>query len=531
MIRLFNSLTSEKENFVPLQEGRVGMYVCGPTVYNDVHLGNCRTFVNFDIIYRFLMFAGYKVRYVRNITDVGHLLDNGEDRMSKGARLDQLEPMEVAQKYTVGFHDIMRIFNALPPSIEPRATGHIPEQIEMVSDILKNKLAYKINGSIYFDVRKFNKRFKGEYGKLSGRVIEELASETRDNLKKQDEKKNPADFAIWMKATDEHIMRWHSPWSVGFPGWHLECSAMSKKYLGDTFDIHGGGYDLKFPHHENEIAQNIGSSDVGHWELEVGKTNHETSCEDQSPSPDARRPTGGARYWLHANMLLLNGKKMSKSDGNTISPAQLFTGTSEHTTKAYSPMTVRFFFLQAHYRSTLDITDEALQAAEKGYKRLMEAYKIVRQWSVLSGQWSENINTEQPTTEIQINTLLDEAMNEMSDDFNVPKALARFFELCTIVYSIKNNQIRANCVSEMTLARLKKSFDDFVTDIFGLQDESLSENNTSNLDGVMQLVIELRAQARTNKDWGASDKIRDGLKAAGIQLKDSKEETTWGVNQ
>ena len=529
MIRLFNSLTSEKEIFEPLHEGRVGMYVCGPTVYNDVHLGNCRTFVNFDIIYRFLMFVGYKVRYVRNITDVGHLLDDGEDRMSKGARLDQLEPMEVAQKYTVGFHDMMRIFNSLPPSIEPCATGHIPEQIEMVQAILKNELAYEMNGSVYFDVPKFNEIFKGEYGKLSGRVIEELASDTRDNLKKQDEKKNPADFAIWMKATDEHIMRWNSPWSIGFPGWHLECSAMSKKYLGETFDIHGGGYDLKFPHHENEIAQNLGSSDEAQRTKDNGKTECEISdCNKElSPSSIVHHPSSeksGARYWLHANMLLMNGKKMSKSDGNTISPTQLFTGTSEHTTKAYSPMTVRFFFLQAHYRSTLDITDEALQAAEKGYKRLMEAYKIVKNFSIKE---KPDLNE----TDVQINSLLDEAMNEMSDDFNVPKALARFFELCTIVYSIKNNQIRANCISETTLARLKKSFDDFVTDIFGLQDESLSENTSSNLDGVMQLVIELRAQARNNKDWGTSDKIRDGLKAAGIQLKDSKEETSWVVTQ
>ena len=517
MIKLFNSLSSEKENFVPITEGRVGMYVCGPTVYNDVHLGNCRTFVNFDIIYRFLLYAGFKVRYVRNITDVGHLLDDGEDRMSKGARLDQLEPMEVAQKYTVGFHDMMRIFNALPPSIEPRATGHIPEQIEMVGEILKNKLAYKVNGSVYFDVPKFNKRFKGEYGKLSGRVVEELATETRDNLKKQDEKKNPADFAIWMKATEEHIMRWNSPWSIGFPGWHLECSAMSKKYLGETFDIHGGGYDLKFPHHENEIAQNIGSSEV------LGMRYEENTSQTPNLKPQTSNLKSGARYWLHANMLLLNGKKMSKSDGNTISPTQLFTGASEHTTKSYSPMTVRFFFLQAHYRSTLDITDEALQAAEKGYKRLMEAHKIVKSFAIKE---KPDLNE----TDVQINTLLDEAMNEMSDDFNVPKTLARLFELCTIVYSIKNNQIRTNCISETTLARLKKSFDAFVTDIFGLQDESLSENNTTHLDGVMQLVIELRTQARTNKDWGTSDKIRDGLKAAGVQLKDSKEETSWSIN-
>ena len=352
-LRLLNSLTGEKETFKPLIEKRVGMYVCGPTVYSDVHLGNCRTFVNFDLIYRYLQHLGYKVRYVRNITDVGHLegdadTNEAEDKISKKARLEQVEPMEVAQQYTVDFHDMMRIFNALPPSIEPRATGHIPEQIEMVEQILANGLAYEANGSVYFDVPKFIS-VKGNYGQLSGRVVEDLISETRDNLKNQSEKRHPADFAIWMKAAPEHLLHWKSPWSVGFPGWHLECSAMSHKYLGAEFDIHGGGYDLKFPHHENEIAQNVGAC------------NH-----------------GGAKYWLHANMLLLNGRKMSKSDGNTISPVQLFTGKSEHITKAYTPMAIRFFMLQAHYRSTLDITDEGLQSAEKGYKKLMETRKTLQ---------------------------------------------------------------------------------------------------------------------------------------------------------
>ena len=321
---VYNSLTRQKEIFKPLQEGYIGMYVCGPTVYSDVHLGNCRTFMSFDMIYRYLMHLGYKVRYVRNITDVGHMLDDGEDRMSKGARLDNLEPMEVAQKYTIGFHDMMRIFNTLSPSIEPRATGHILEQIEMVQDIIDHGYGYIKNGSVYFDTIKFAEK-TGEYGKLSGRIIEELISESRDNLKNQDEKNHPSDFAIWMKASDEHIMKWNSPWSVGFPGWHLECSAMSTKYLGKQFDIHGGGNDLKFPHHENEIAQNVGAC----------------GCQP-------------AKYWLHTNMLLMNGKKMSKSDGNTISPDELFTGDSIHVSKGYSPMVVKFFMLQSHYRSPRD---------------------------------------------------------------------------------------------------------------------------------------------------------------------------------
>lgn len=347
-LKLYNSLSREKEIFEPLHPNQVGMYVCGPTVYSDVHLGNCRTFVSFDLIYRYLRYLGYRVRYVRNITDVGHLLDDGEDRMSKGAKAAQLEPMEVAQKYTVGFHDMMRLFNTLPPSIEPRATGHIPEQIAMVEEILERGYAYVQNGSVYFDVSKFASENPAVYGKLSGRVVEELLAESRENLKNQDEKRHPADFAIWIKASPEHIMRWKSPWSVGFPGWHLECSAMSTKYLGQTFDIHGGGGDLKFPHHENEIAQNYGSC----------------GCQP-------------ARYWLHSNMLLLNGRKMSKSEGNSVSPVELFSGDSPLISKGYSPMTVKYFFLTAHYRSTLDMTDDGLLAAEKGFRKLMETYRLL----------------------------------------------------------------------------------------------------------------------------------------------------------
>ena len=487
-IQIYNSLTRQKETFTPLHEGHIGMYVCGPTVYSDVHLGNCRTFVSFDVIYRYLLYKGYKVRYVRNITDVGHLLDDGEDRMSRGARVDNLEPMEVAQKYTVGFHDMMRIFNTLPPSIEPRATGHILEQIEMVQRILDNGYGYLSNGSVYFDTLKFAEK-TGEYGKLSGRVIDELMAESRDNLKNQDEKRHPSDFAIWMKASDEHIMKWNSPWSVGFPGWHLECSAMSTKYLGEHFDIHGGGNDLKFPHHENEIAQNVGSC----------------GCQP-------------ARYWMHTNMLLMNGKKMSKSDGNTISPEELFTGRSPHVTKGYSPMVVRFFFLQSHYRSTNDLTDEALQAAEKGFKRLMEAKKIVN---------SLDIQTPGPgSMDEDINTIMQSAFADLDDDFNTPKALARLFEIVPVVNSVKDGKIALTDISKTVWDKLRADWDDLLTGIFGLMDD-MSDGQSGPVDGLMQLIIELRQQARTSKDWGTSDKIRDALASLDIVIKDGKEETSW----
>jgi cysteinyl-tRNA synthetase len=487
---IYNSLTGQKEQFKPIHEGRIGMYVCGPTVYNDVHLGNCRTFVNFDIIYRYLLHLGYKVRYVRNITDVGHMLDDGEDRMAKGARLEQLEPMEVAQKYSNGFHRMMNIFNTMQPSIEPRATGHIPEQIEMVKDIIDNGYGYESNGSVYFDVGKFSKD-KNIYGQLSGRVVEELLTETRDNLKSQDEKRHPADFAIWMKAAPEHLMHWKSPWSVGFPGWHLECSAMSTKYLGKTFDIHGGGGDLKFPHHENEIAQNHGAC----------------GC---SPS----------NYWMHANMLLLNGKKMSKSDGNTISPDELFSGDSVHTTKSYSPMIVRFFFMQAHYRSTLDITDDALQAAEKGYKRLMEAHKILQGLVSTASSVSADLDKE-------ANELIQGAYDDMNDDFNAPKAVARLFELASKINGLKGGQLSLNDISSTTLDSIKKVYNDLIFNVLGLKDDSTSDNGHATLDGLMHLIIDIRQNARETKDWTTSDKIRDTLKDVGIVLKDSKDGTAW----
>ncbi len=495
-MQLYNSLTRKKETFQPLKKGFVGMYVCGPTVYSDVHLGNCRTFVSFDIIYRYLKYLGYQVRYVRNITDVGHLegdADSGaEDKISKKARLEALEPMEVVQRYADEFHEMMRKFNVLPPSIEPRATGHIIEQIEMVKRILENGYAYEENGSVYFNTQKLVNE-DGKYGILSGRKVEELIAETRENLKKQEEKRHPSDFAIWVKAAPSHLMRWPSPWSEGYPGWHLECSAMSTKYLGETFDIHGGGNDLKFPHHENEIAQNYGAC----------------GCAP-------------AQYWLHGNMLLMNGKKMSKSDGNSITPVELFTGTSPHVSKGYSPMVVRFFMLQTHYRSTLDLTDEALSAAEKGYKRLMEALDSLDKL--------QGTNQGEPSgLDQEILSLIHLVNNEMSDDFNTPKALARLFELVSIVNSLKDGHLPLAEVSATSLSSLEETFQAFIYDIFGLQDEMSSENGESEamLNGLMNLLIGMRQDARERKDWATSDKIRDTLTELKLQLKDGKEGTTW----
>ncbi len=488
-----NSLTRQKELFKPINEGFIGMYVCGPTVYSDVHIGNCRTFVSFDVIYRYLKYIGYQVRYVRNITDVGHLTDEGEDKMSKGAKLAKLEPMEVAQKYTVGFHDMMRIFNTLPPDIEPRATGHIIEQIEMVQQIIDNGLGYERNGSVYFDTIKFAKE-QYVYGKLSGRKIDDLFTETRD-LKNQSEKNHPSDFAIWMKASEDHILRWNSPWSVGFPGWHLECSAMSTKYLGKQFDIHGGGNDLKFPHHENEVAQNHGAC----------------GCHP-------------ANYWIHTNMLEMNGRKMAKSDGNTITPAQLFSGDSPHISKAYSPMIVKFFMLQAHYGSTLDITDKGLQDAEKGYHRLMEANALLQKMEASDSDITSELDTE-------INATIDKAFQQMSDDFNTPMALARLFELVPKINGISAGHLSMDDVNTDTLEKLKSTFHSFIYDIFGLLDDVVGGANGNGVtDGLMELIIDLRQNARVNKDWGTSDKIRDTLQELQIQLKDGKEGTTWSKN-
>jgi cysteinyl-tRNA synthetase len=492
-LQIYNSLSGKKETFEPLHIDHVGMYVCGPTVYNDVHLGNCRTFTSFDVIYRYLLHCGLKVRYVRNITDVGHLTDDGEDRMAKGAKIAQLEPMEVAQRYTVGFHDMMRVFNNLTPSIEPRATGHIPEQIEMVQEILNRGLAYEQNGSVYFNVPKFAESFPGVYGSVSGRVLDDLYQETR-TLKNQDEKAHPADFAIWMKARPEDIMVWKSPWSVGFPGWHLECSAMSTKYLGSNFDIHGGGNDLKFPHHENEIAQNHGAC----------------GCHP-------------ANYWLHANMLLLNGKKMSKSDGNTITPVQLFTGESSFVSKGYSPMVVRFFMLQAHYRSTLDITDEGLLAAEKGYRKLMEFNKLLQ--SIPSSAITATAETD---TDRAILDCIQNAFEGMNDDFNTAIALAALNDLSSYINKLANQQLAPSEISPWVLERAKVAVNDLIANVFGLLDDTSGggkEDNT--IEGLMNLILELRASARANKDWPTSDKIRDALTEIGVTVKDGKEGASW----
>ena len=494
-LKVQNSLSRKKEVFEPLHAGRVGMYVCGPTVYSDVHIGNVRTFVSFDVIYRYLKYLGYKVRYVRNITDVGHLVGdadtNAEDKIAKKARLEQLEPMEVVQRYMNGFHEMMTIFNNEKPDIEPRATGHIIEQIEMVQSILDNGYAYEKNGSVYFDTKKFAGDYP--YGELSGRKIDELLAESRDDLKNQGEKNHPSDFAIWVKAAPEHLMRWNSPWSVGFPGWHLECSAMSTKYLGKNFDIHGGGNDLKFPHHENEIAQNYGSC----------------NCAP-------------AKYWLHTNMLLMNGRKMSKSEDNSITPTELFTGDSKHISKAYSPMTIRFFMLQSHYTSTLDLSDDALLAAEKGYKKLTEANKHLQAMQHPGKGQAGDLDKE-------INTLIDAAHAEMSDDFSTPRAIGRLFELSAKVNGIKGGQLKMTDLTAESLARLQQTFTDFIYTIFGLKDENEGGGNNGTTDSLMQLIIEMRKTAREQKDWGTSDKIRDALKEAGVQLKDGKEGTEWSL--
>ncbi len=497
-LKIYNSYSKTLSEFSPIDsKGEyIGMYVCGPTVYNEVHLGNCRTFVTFDIVYRYLLYKGYKVRYVRNITDVGHLegdADSGaESKIDQRARLERLKPMEIVQKYSNLFHEVMRQLNTLPPSIEPTATGHIVEQIEMVKEILKNGYAYEKNGSVYFNTKKLIEENKG-YGTLSGKQVDDLLSESRENLKNQDEKEHPSDFAIWVKASPTHIMRWPSPWGEGFPGWHLECSAMSTKYLGKTFDIHGGGMDLQFPHHENEIAQNIGAC----------------GCQP-------------VNYWMHGNMLVLNGKKMSKSDGNYIMPKELFEGSSPMMSKAYSPMTLRFFMLQAHYRSTLNITEDAMQAAEKGLQRLMEAYNTLENLNYYGEEACNELD-------VKINKIIDAAFEDMDDDFNTPNALAKIFGLVSDIQKFQNNQQPINSISKVTLDRMKKCFKYFVFDIFGFIDESNSINNGNNdlLDGLMEMVIGFRKEAREEKDWAKSDLIRDELLKIGIKINDGKEGARW----
>lgn len=485
-VYIYNSYTKKKELFEPIDAPFVGMYVCGPTVYNDVHLGNVRTFLTFDIVYRLLKYLGYQVRYVRNITDVGHLVDDadyGEDKIEKIARLQQLEPMEIVQKYTIGFHDVMRLFNISPPSIEPSASGHIIEQIQMIEDILKNGYAYKVNGSVYFDVVKFNQDYP--YGTLSGRVLEDLLETTR-TLDGQEEKRNKADFALWKKADQSHIMKWPSPWGEGFPGWHIECSAMSTKYLGKTFDIHGGGMDLKFPHHESEIAQNIGA--CGHAPV---------------------------HYWMHSNMLNFEGKKMSKSEGNSILPLQLIQGNHPLLDKGYSPMTVRFLFLQSHYSSETDISIKSLHDAEKGLRKVMNALEYISKM-----EWNSKIIHQETDNDIQLN--LKQVLDNICDDFNTAKAIANLFALTTHINTLHHQSEIG--ISENTFNQLKKIYKEIVVEVFGLTEETTSSNNA--LDATMNLIIELRRNARADKNWGLSDQIRDALKTAGIIIKDAKDGTT-----
>ena len=484
-LKITNSLTGQKEVFVPITEGFVGLYVCGPTVYNYVHLGNCRTFISFDVIYRYLTHLGYKVRYVRNITDAGHLendAEEGEDKIAKKARLEQLEPMEIVQRYTLDFHKVLNQFNNLPPNIEPTATGHIIEQIEMILDIIDNGYAYESEGSVYFDVEKYNKTHN--YGELSKHKIEDLISGSRD-LDGQDEKRSPLDFALWKDAKPEHIMKWPSPWGLGFPGWHLECSAMSTKYLGEQFDIHGGGMDLKFPHHECEIAQG-------------------TAANDKKP----------VNYWMHANMLTLNGKKMSKSTGNTLLPEELFTGDNDVLGRPYNPVVVRFFMMQAHYASVLDFSAAALDAAEKGFHRLMDAYNELKELPTASN------------STVDVDALVKKFYDAMNDDFNTPILIAHLFEAVKLIQSVKAEKDQ---LTEADKKLLLDSMSDFIFDVMGLTEVSETKDSNKQLDTVMELVLQMRQKAREDKDWPTADAIRDKLNEAKIVVKDEKDGATWKI--
>jgi cysteinyl-tRNA synthetase len=485
-LKIYNSLSGEKEIFTPITDGTIGMYVCGPTVYSNVHLGNVRTFMSFDVIYRYLLHLDYKVRYVRNITDAGHLTDDGDienDRFVKQSRLEKLEPMEVVQKYTVDFHKVLDLFNFLPPSIEPTATGHIIEQIELTQKLIDDGFAYESNGSVYFDVLEYNKRGLN-YGELNNRNVEELLANTRD-LDGQNEKKNPQDFALWKHATPAHIMRWNSPWGEGFPGWHLECTAMSTKYLGEQFDIHGGGMDLKFPHHECEIAQ--------------GK-----ACNGVSP----------VRHWMHTNMLTMNGLRMSKSTGNYILPMELIEGGNNFFEKPFHPNVVRFCFLQAHYRSVLDISNDAMVASEKGFSRLMEGLQIIN-----------DIQTS-TTSSLDISSWSQSCYDAMNDDFNTPILIAQLFEGIRFVNLLNDKR---ESITSSDLELLKKTLEEFTFEVLGIGNEKSSGNNAEKLDGVVEMLIEMRNEARANKNWSLSDEIRDKLLALGIQLKDGKEGTSFSV--
>ncbi len=482
---IYNTLSRVKERFEPISPPFVGMYVCGPTVYSDVHLGNCRTFISFDLIYRYLLHLGYKVRYVRNITDAGHLEgdnDEGDDKFAKKAKLEQLEPMEIVQKYTLGFHEILRIFNTLPPSIEPTATGHILEQIEMIKEILAAGFAYEVNGTVYFDVEKYAQTH--DYGILTNRKLEDLMEGTRE-LSGQDEKRGRLDFALWISAKPETLMKWPSPWGWGFPGWHIECSAMSTKYLGETFDIHGGGMDLQATHHTNEIAQS-------------------EACNRVAP----------VKYWVHTNMLTVNGARMSKTAGNGFLPKELFTGNHPLLERGYSPMTVRFFMAQSHYRSTLDFSNEALQASEKGYKRMMEG--VARLAKI----------EPSATSSVNIAGLWENCYAAMNDDFNSPVLISHLFDGVRIINSVAD---KTETLSASDLESLQKLMQTFVFDVLGLIDESEANAGGEVIGGLMNLIIDIRKSARENKDWTTSDKIRDQLKAVGVEVKDTKDGVEWRI--
>lgn len=492
-LKVYNSYSRQKEVFTPITPGHVGMYVCGPTVSGESHLGHARPYITFDVIFRYLTHLGYKVRYVRNITDAGHFEEEGkdaEDKISKKAILEKLEPMELVQKYTNLFHWAMEQFNTIRPTIEPTATGHIVEQIGMIQEIIRAGFAYEVNGSVYFDVKKYAASY--DYGKLSGRVIDDLLETTRD-LDGQEEKRDKADFALWKNAAPEHIMRWQSPWGVGFPGWHIECSAMATKYLGGRFDIHGGGMDLMFPHHESEIAQS-------------------TICNHEEP----------VRYWVHNNMITINGKKMGKSYGNQITLTQMFSGDNPILEKAYHPMVIRFFILQTHYRSTLDFSNEALQASEKGLKRLWEAYEQLKKLS-----W-ENTGPVNEELDKKVKKLVIEFDHFMNDDFNTAKVLANMFELVHTINSMKDKVIPVSSLSAGTFELLQKQFTLYVEEILGLK--SITEADNNKLQGIMQLLIEIRKEAKGKKDFVTSDKIRNQLAQLGISLKDEKGgEMTWTI--
>jgi len=498
LLKVYNSLTRQKEVFTPSTPGHVGMYVCGPTVSGESHLGHARPFITFDIVYRYLTQLGYKVRYVRNITDAGHFEEEGreaEDKISKKALIEKLEPMELVQKYTNLFHWAMKQFNNLEPSIEPTATGHIIEQIVMIEKIIADGYAYVANGSVYFDVEKYHHDFSAKgmpYGILSGRILDDQLETTRE-LESQDEKKNKTDFALWKNASPEHIMRWQSPWGMGFPGWHIECSAMSTKYLGEEFDIHGGGMDLQFPHHECEIAQSV-------------------VCNHHIP----------ARYWLHNNMITINGKKMGKSYNNVIKLSELFSGSHPALEQAYHPMTIRFFILQTHYRSTLDFGNDALQAAEKGLKRLWEAHEVLMQ---MRHEPAKAINAD---IENQLLALAKEFEDHMNDDLNTAKVLANMFTMVNHINSFRSGVLEKFTMSQDGISFLQQQFKTYIEDVFGLKDQLTASDGK--LEGVLQLIIDIRKEARNKKDFMTSDKIRNTLQTLGISLKDEKDgSVSWSM--